>query len=131
MLHNVKGGIIMEDYIVKPVQSKVANYLVFGISADSPLCQLDKIIKSRLFNDGDKILFDQLLQTGAEGNRYLQITIKNGSFDYQSAKIINSELVENNIKIEVSTFLKNHPSILEFCILRPFQKQLIINGKYV
>ena len=53
----------MEDFIIKKIDKSYAKYLIFGITANSPLFCLDEIEKSINLSKGDIIVFDQLLQT--------------------------------------------------------------------
>lgn len=46
-----------------------AQYLIFSVTTESPLFELDDILRHTPFVDGDIIIIDQLLQTNNADNR--------------------------------------------------------------
>lgn len=118
----------MGNYIIKRIDFENIKYLVVGTSVESPLFYMSEIEKD--INDIKEVnvLFDQLLQTGNSDNRFLLIKLKNGLFELNSAKSVSSEDMKNNIKIEISEFLRNNPKVLNYSILSSEQKKFIEEG---
>lgn len=118
----------MNNYIVEKINNKLAEYLIFGITVDSPLFELNDIIVENTFSNGDRIIFDQLLQTGNSKNRFLIMTFSNGVFDYSSAVNIDVDSVNDDIRIYISNFLRANEKILKYSILPSSEKAGILKG---
>ena len=118
----------MQDFIIRQIDKKYAKYLIFGTTVESPLFQLVDIQNSINISNGEKIIFDQLLQTGNADNRFLTMTFYNGSFDYSSAQNINGKNIEDDVKAFACNFLRENPLILKYSILLSDQKEIILNG---
>lgn len=118
----------MQDFIIKQINKEYAKYLVFGTTVESPLFQLVDIQNSINISNGEKIIFDQLLQTGNADNRFLAMTFYNGSFDYRSAQNIDGKSIENDVKAFGCNFLRKNSLILKYSILLSDQKEFILNG---
>jgi len=118
----------MKEYIVTQTNKNYAKYLVFGTSAESPLFLLEEIIKQLFQENGTVVLFDQLLQTGNTDNRFLAITISNGSFDLSSAKHIDRKTIDDEDRGKIAKFLRTNAKILKYSILSLQQKEAIIGG---
>jgi len=121
-------GKFMQDFIIKKINKEYAKYWVFGTTVDSPLFQLLEIQNSVDISNGEKIIFDQLLQTGNTDNRFLVMTFLDETFDYSSAQNIDSKSVGNDVKAFACDFLRENPLILKYSILLSDQKDDIING---
>lgn len=118
----------MEDFIIIKIDKEYANYLIFGISSESPLFELDKIREKATFCDGDKILFDQLLQTGSNKNRFLILSYQNNDFDTGTATNIDTSLIDVDTRLKVADFLRQNKDILKYSILVSSQKDQILSG---
>lgn len=118
----------MNNYIIEKLNNNLAEYLIFGITANSPLFELNDIIVENYFSNGDRIIFDQLLQTGNTRNRFLVMTFCNGIFDYSSAINIDTDLVNDDIRNYISGFLRLNEKILKYSILPSKEKAEILKG---
>lgn len=118
----------MNNYIIEKLNNNLAEYLIFGITVDSPLFELNDIIVNNSFSNGDRIIFDQLLQTGNTKNRFLVMTFYNGVFDYSSAINIDADLVNDDIRNYISSFLRLNEKILKYSILPSSEKAGILKG---
>lgn len=118
----------MNNYIIEKINNDLAEYLIFGITVDSPLFELNDIIDNNSFSNGDRIIFDQLLQTGNANNRFLVMTFRNGVFDYGTAVNIDINLVSDDIKKYISSFLRKNEKILKYSILPSREKAGILRG---
>lgn len=118
----------MNDYIIEKINNNLAEYLVFGFTIDSPLFELNDIMVENSFSDGDRIIFDQLLQTGNTENRFLIMTFNNGSFDYSSAINVDIDLIKDDIRNYISNFLRANEKILKYSILPSSEKVGILKG---
>ena len=118
----------MQDFIIRQINKEYAKYLVFGTTVESPLFQLFEIQNSINILNGEKIIFDQLLQTGNADNRFLIMTFYEGNFDYSSAQNIDAENIENDVKALGCNFLRENSLILKYSILLSDQKEHILNG---
>ena len=118
----------MKNYIIKEINKDDAKYLVFGTSVESPLYNLEEIKKEIQCLNGERIIIDQLLQTGNGENRFIVLSYSNGDFDLNSIHISSNKNTCSCIKSFGCDFLRNHLSILEYSILLSEQKEAIING---
>ena len=118
----------MENYVLKKLNSKIAQYLVFSTSVESPFFMLNEITKDIHESKDVVVIFDQLLQTGDSDNRFMSITFKNNAFDLNSANKIDSKTVNNVIREEIANFLRENPTILKYSILLSNQKEQIEKG---
>ena len=118
----------MENYILKKLNEQDVKYLVFGTSVESPLFFISEIAKKIKESEEVEVLFDQLLQTGNAENRFLMLKLNNGIFELSSATCINPKTISNNIKFEITEFLRQNPQILNYSILLNEQKKIIEQG---
>lgn len=118
----------MENYVLKKVNQDNIEYLVFGTSVESPLFCIAEIAKNIREKKEVKVLFDQLLQTGNAENRFLMIELKNGTFELSSATCINPRIISDEIKKQITEFLRQNPQILKYSILLNDQKKIIERG---
>lgn len=118
----------MQDFLIRQINKEYAKYLVLGTTVESPLFQLLEIQNSVEISNGEKVIFDQLLQTGNADNRFLVMTFHDGAFDYSSAQHIDAQSVGNDVKSFVCDFLRNNSLILKYSILLSAQKEDILNG---
>lgn len=118
----------MQDFIIRQINKEYAKYLVFGTTVESPLFQLFEIQNSINILNGEKIIFDQLLQTGNADNRFLIMTFYEGNFDYSSAQNIDVQNIENDVKAFGCNFLRENSLVLKYSILLSDQKEYILNG---
>ena len=121
-------GEFMQDFIIRQINKEYAKYLVFGTTVESPLFQLFEIQNRINILNGEKIIFDQLLQTGTADNRFLIMTFYEGNFDYSSAQNIDAKNIENDVKALSCNFLRENSLILKYSILLSDQKEHILNG---
>lgn len=118
----------MNNFIIKQIDKDYAKYLVFGTTVDSPLFQLTEIKKAINIMNGDKIIFDQLLQTGNIESRFLIMTFANNNFDYESAKNVDTKIIDIDTRAFGCTYLRNNRLLLKYSILLSDQKEMILNG---
>ena len=118
----------MNDFIIKQIHKDYAKYLVFGTSVESPIFLLDEIKKQLCIEEGENVLFDQLLQTGNAGNRFLAITINNDNFDFGSVRHIDTAMVDEEVRAEIVKFLRANETILKYSILMASQKEIVVRG---
>lgn len=121
----------MKDIIIKKINNNLANYLVFGTTVDSPLFQLQEICAKISTSKSYVVLFDQLLQTGNSDNRYLLLHYNGSTFDFNTAKNIDSSFVELKIRKIMSDFLKHNKLLLKYSILLSSEKEKILKGDVV
>lgn len=118
----------MKDYVIEQINKEIAEYLIFGVTVNSPLFELNEIKDSLPISSGEKVVFDQLLQTGNNENRFLIMTFDNGDFDFYSAKNISNQLIQEDIRSIISNYLRGHDTILKYSILPSKEKLAIVNG---
>ena len=119
----------MDSFIIEKLYNSTADYLVFGTSVESPLFELMKIQDdiSCIIKDAT-IIFDQLLQTGKTENRFMVMKLVDGRFDYDSAKNIAPQLVDDSIKAFICNYLRDNTAVLRHSILLFDQKNVILSG---
>lgn len=118
----------MDAFIIKQIDKKYAKYLIFGTTVESPLFQLQEIKKAINIMNGDKIIFDQLLQTGNADNRFLIMSFLNDNFDYGTAKNIDTKTIDIDIRSFGCSYLRSNTLLLKYSILLSEQKEIILNG---
>lgn len=118
----------MENYVLRKLNQTNIKYLIFGTSVESPLFAINEIASKINENEEVEVLFDQLLQTGNADNRFLMLKFKNGKFELNSATCIKSEMIKDEIKNEITVFLRKNPQILKYSILLNEQKKIIEQG---
>ncbi len=121
----------MKSFIIKQIDKDYAKYLIFGITVESPLFQLFEICEDITISDGDSVIFDQLLQTGNAANRFLTLSFSNGEFDFGSAKNIDLNIVDAEVKTFACNFLRENIDILKYSILLSEQKDAILSGRNI
>ncbi len=119
----------MNEFVVQKTDSPNADYVIFSTSVDSPLFNLGDIKNMLSLKNGEKILFDQLLQVGNSENRFLQLQFRNGDFDFGSARNIDNNSVDYKTKFIIFSFLRENPTVLKYSILLSDQKKAILNGR--
>jgi hypothetical protein len=117
----------MSEFIVKEINKDYAKYLVFSVTADSPLLHLQEI-KKHIHLPNVNVIFDQLLQTGNVDNRFLTLSFENNDFNFSTAKHIKNDKVDIETKTEIANFLRQNSLILKYSILLSTQKELIEKG---
>lgn len=118
----------MKDIIINKSNNPKIKYVIFSISTDSPLFLLDEIKKNIYLENGQSVLFDQLLQTGDSDNRFLSLKFINGNFDLSSIQHINKKQIDESLYKFISNFLRNEQQLLRYSILLEEQKDFILNG---
>ena len=93
---------MMKDIIINKSNDPLVKYVIFSISVDSPLFSLNEIAKNILLEDGQIILFDQLLQTGDSSNRFLILKFINGEFDLSSIQNVEKKQIKESLYKYVS-----------------------------
>jgi len=116
------------EFVIQKINKNYAKYLVFGISAESPLFLLNEIKGQLSLKQGEIVLFDQLLQTGNSDNRFLLLTFDGKDFDLSTIKHIDLSIVEDDVKVLVANFLRNNTALLKYSILLAQQKELLLKG---
>lgn len=124
----MRRKLTMKDFVIKKTENSFVKYVVFGITAESPIFLLDEIKKELALSGGDKVLFDQLLQTGNTINRFLVLTYDMDDFNLSSANNINASYVGVAEKSVISDFLRENDEILKYSILLNEQKEIIASG---
>ncbi len=115
----------MDNIVIEKLINSKYNYLVFSTTVESPIFFIDKILKKINRSDKIKIVFDQLLQTGDNVNRFLSFEVKE-KIDYGSAKVLKDDVEE--LKVYISNYLFKNQDVLKYCILLTEQKKIIENG---
>lgn len=118
----------MKDIIINKSNNPKIKYVIFSISTDSPLFLLDKINKNIYLENGQSVLFDQLLQTGDSSNRFLSLKFVNGTFDLSSIQHIDKKQIDETLYKFISDFLRNEQRLLHYSILLEEQKNFILSG---
>lgn len=121
----------MNGIIIEKLNNSFANYLVFSISSESPLFSLDELEEQISFNEGDVLVFDQLLQTGEAENRFMTMVYRDNEFDYSSIKHMENLKVDSGIRGIIAEYLRRHTVLLKYSILLSQQKEHILKGGIV
>lgn len=119
------------DYIIREIKKEYAKFLVFGISAESPLFLLQQIKEQLNPNKGDVIVFDQLLQTGDAENRFLSITFGDTDFDLSTATHTENAVIDVETRSIIADYLRKNTLLLKYSILLSQQKEIILQGGVV
>lgn len=102
--------------------------IIVSNSADSPFNNLSSILielNNNHFTEG-KVLFDSLLSTGNNLDRFIEGYMYNGSFIEESFK--NVDIPKgNSVRIITMKYLTSKPRMLEYSILNNAQKSLLKN----
>lgn len=118
----------MKDIIINKSNNPKIKYVIFSTSTDSPLFVLDDINKNICLENGQSVLFDQLLQTGDSDNRFLSLKFVNGMFDLSSIKHIDKKQIDETLYKFISDFLRKEQCVLRYSILLEEQKDFILSG---
>ena len=118
----------MKDIIINKSNNPKIKYVIFSISTDSPLFLRDEINKNIYLENGQSVLFDQLLQTGDSSNRFLSLKFVNGTFDLSSIQHIDKKKIDETLYKFISDFLRNEQRLLHYSILLEEQKNFILSG---
>ena len=118
----------MKDIIINKSNNPKIKYVIFSISTDSSLFLLDEINKNIYLENGQSVLFDQLLQTGDSSNRFLSLKFVNGTFDLSSIQHIDKKQIDETLYKFISDFLRNEQRLLHYSILLEEQKNFILSG---
>jgi hypothetical protein len=121
----------MDGVIIEKLNNSIANYLVFSISSESPLFFLDELEEEISFNEGEILVFDQLLQTGEADNRFMSIVYHDKKFDYSSVKHIDNYKIDSGIRGIIAEYLRRNIVLLKYSILLSQQKEHILKGGIV
>lgn len=116
------------DLIVREINKEYAKFLIFSISAESPLFLLQEIREQLNPNKGDVIVFDQLLQTGDTENRFLSITFGDMGFNLSTVKHLENAVVDAETRSIIADYLRNNTLLLKYSILLSKQKEIILQG---
>ena len=118
----------MNGIIIEKLNNSFAQYLIYSVSTESPLFALDEVANQISLNNGDVVIFDQLLQTGNSDNRFLTLVYSNGTFDLSTIKHITNCEVNSEIRKMVAEYLRSNTLLLKYSILLSKQKECILNG---
>ncbi len=119
----------MQKFILKKINTDYSKYLIYGTGVESPYYLWDKIRKKILVQNGEYILFDQLLQIGNSNKRFVLIPIKDERLDFQNFKYLDFNTVDVSIRAEIAKFLRKNNNILKYSILLEYEKEKIYNGE--
>lgn len=119
----------MQEFILKKINNEYGKYLVYGTGVVSPFDLWNKMKKKMFLEEGEYILFDQLLQIGNSKKRFVLIPIKNEKLDFKNIKYLDLKTVDSAIKAEISNFLRKHDEVLKYSILLEHEKLKINNGE--
>lgn len=119
------------DFVVREINKEYARFLIFGISAESPLFLLQEIREQLNPNKGDVIVFDQLLQTGDAENRFLSLTFGDSDFDLSTATHLENTIVDAETRSIIADYLRKNTLLLKYSILLSPQKEAILQGGVV
>lgn len=118
----------MENIIINKSNNLIFKYVIFSVSTDSPLFMLNEIHNNISLENGQKILFDQLLQTGDSSNRFLSLKFANGEFDLSSIKHVEKSQLDESLYKFISEYLRHEQLLLRYSILLDEQKKFILAG---
>lgn len=118
----------MKEILINKSNSSKVKYVIFSVSTDSPLFLLDEISEKVNLENGQIVLFDQLLQTGDAENRFLILKFSNGKFDLSSIRHIAKKEIDESLYKFISEYLRNEQLLLRYSILLEEQKKFILNG---
>lgn len=115
----------MNNIVIEKLQDNKYNYIVFSTTVESPIFSIDKILKQINQSGRINVVFDQLLQTGDNENRFLSFEVDK-SIDYNSARILKDNVDE--LKTYISQYLFKNQEILKYSILLSEQRKIIEKG---
>lgn len=118
----------MKDIIINKSNNPKIKYVIFSVSTNSPLFSLDDINKNIHLENGQSILFDQLLQTGDSDNRFLCLDFLNDNLDLSSIRQVNKNQIDESLYKFISEYLRKEQLLLRYSILLEEQKKFILNG---
>lgn len=118
----------MEEIIINESNNSLYKYVIFSVSSDSPLFFLEDINSAIKLKNGQKILFDQLLQTGDNYNRFLCLTFLNNKIDLSSICHVEKQSLDKDLFQFISNYLRQEQLILKHSILLEKQKKIILSG---
>ena len=105
--------------------------IVTAISYENPLSSLSEIEQELVCLLGKKVdgevIFDLVCSNGLEWNRFLSLQLKNGSFDYNSASVLNNTELPSQLMDEQVSFLSKNPDYLKNSVLTPDEIQQLVS----
>lgn len=115
----------MDEYIIIDASVEGYDRFVLCLTFESLLTYIKKIEKT-LSEDAKvkRILFDQLLVTGNEPNRFMSCELSKGKIDFKSVAIVNPSEFYRKETVE---WLHENYSYVENSILTAEQRQKIKN----
>lgn len=119
------------DFIIREINKKYAKFLIFGVSAESPLFFLQEIKKQLNPNKGDIIVFDQLLQVGDTEDRFLSLTFGDVDFDLSTVTHLENTVVDDETRSIIADYLRKNTLLLKYSVLLSQQKEVILRGGFV
>lgn len=102
--------------------------IVVGITSENPLLYLQNVASEigRRVGRGS-ILIDALLHSGVGDDRFIDIEFTGSEFKMESAKIVKLER-NSCLRKKGCSILAQQSEVVEFSILNPIQKKLLLHG---
>lgn len=113
----------MKNYEIKKLNSQKYSYLIIANSYYNPIFEIIENNNLLLLENG-KIIFDLVLMTSLNDNRFIEIEVKNNKLLLESAKKIIH--IDNEILELSKNYFKNNYKLIENSILsKNYQKKLL------
>lgn len=101
--------------------------LLITLSTDSPINIIRKYENENGFKCSGKILIDNILHSGNNSNRFIELSCENGKINYNSISFVQIDR-KNELRIKANNILRKYPYIIKNSILNDSQKNLLLHG---
>ncbi|WML58106.1 type II toxin-antitoxin system RnlB family antitoxin [Neobacillus sp. PS2-9] len=101
--------------------------LLTTLSSESPIDLLRDFEEENSFVCSGKIIVDNILHSGNNSDRFIELLCENGKINYSSVNFIQIER-KNDLRVKANNTLRQYPNIINNSILNNSQKKLLLHG---
>ncbi|SCL88148.1 type II toxin-antitoxin system RnlB family antitoxin [Sporanaerobacter sp. PP17-6a] len=118
----------MSKYKIEYIRSGAFSALIISLTYENIFKELEKIEKELTDNHiNGMVVFDNLLKTGNNEERFISAFFNGTKFDRNSFKFTKISRVNSVRQLSCSS-LRNYKENIEMSILNKFQKDLLLRG---
>jgi hypothetical protein len=117
----------MENVVIENLNDSSYSALLTTLSSDSPINTIRNFETENEFECAGKLLIDNILHSGNNSDRFIELLCENGKINYNSLNFIQIER-KNELRIKANNTLRKYPHIINNSILNNSQKKLLLNG---
>ncbi|MED3821647.1 MULTISPECIES: type II toxin-antitoxin system RnlB family antitoxin [Priestia] len=117
----------MENILVEHLHDSPYFALLTTLSSNDPIDLIRNFELNSEFSCSGKILIDNILHSGNNSDRFIEISCEEGKINYKSMNNVAIER-KNHLRIKANETLRKYPSIINNSILNNSQKKLLLHG---